>query len=104
MSQAPPKRSFFLPPATDAEMAERVYQQIRGTIGGTTERRICSLRFRDTKGVSLATVGDTYDEEIVVAIFESQGFYYICTPTRGVLSSVPYLVGADDVIAVEDFA
>jgi hypothetical protein len=88
-------------------MAERYYQQLRGTMsGGTTERRIYSLQFRGKRkgDVIEATVGNTFDGETVLAIFESQSLYYICTPTRGVLSSMPYLVGSDLLIGVEDFA
>jgi hypothetical protein len=104
MSQAPPKKPFFLPSASDAEQAEQVYQQIRKAIGGLTERRIYSLQFRDKGRVSVATVGNTYDGKTVIAIFESQGLYYVCTPDRGVMSSMPYMVGTDEVLGVEDFA
>ena len=113
MSQSTPsKKAFFLPEATDSELAKRVYTTIRefvAKVGGDislTERRIYRLEFHDNeKGrIAVATVGEMYDRETVIAIFESSSLYFICTQNHGVLHSGPYFVGSHDVIAVEEFA
>lgn len=69
-----------------------------------TDRRIYRLTFRDRRINHTATIGIDYNREPVFAIFESSQLYFVCTPHRGVVHNVPYMVGADEVVSIEYFA
>ncbi|MFC1954028.1 hypothetical protein ACFLU7_00520 [Chloroflexota bacterium] len=100
---------FFIPKVNDQELAEKTYQSIVQFAKGKllwdiAERRIFHISY-NYKGkrheTQIGQINDTNREE-VIAILESNA-YLICTPTRGVLQGMPILVGAEEVICVNDF-
>jgi len=103
--------AFFVPAAVDAVQAERVLAAVRAHVlkhnGPSTERRIWKLEYRHNGEHEVAEVGLSShgsDGEVVVAILEGNGIYYICTPTRAVVSGEPIFVGANSVMRAVDFA
>ena len=110
---------FFVPEMTDAEQAEQVWQAAKKfaeqTLGWkVTDRRIFRLSYIHGGESYEAEVGKSQHREDssgrrrlsggepVMMILESNAFL-ICTPTRGVLSGMPILVGQEEVTWAEDF-
>ncbi len=100
---------FFIPKEDNPELAEKLYQSVKLFAKDTlrwviTDRRIFSIEYTHAGKYHKAVVGlinDTNNEEIV-AILESNA-YLICTPNRGVLRSMPILVGQEEIRHIEDF-
>jgi hypothetical protein len=44
-----------------------------------------------------------YQEESVIAIFESKGWYLVCTRSRGALAGSPWYIDGNDVVRVVEF-
>jgi hypothetical protein len=101
---------FFIP-HTDKpeEILEGIIKFNEEELGWrVTERRIFRLHFVHNSKEYHVEVGkpEPREREIVVAILEtkeSTGVFYVCTPNRGVLRGMPYLVGKHEVISIEDF-
>jgi hypothetical protein len=71
-------------------------------MGAVTKRRIYRIGFRQENQDNTATVGERFGE-IVIAIFQGQHGYYICTPNHGVFHGQPLLVSYDCVTHIELF-
>jgi hypothetical protein len=67
--------------------------------------RIRSITFSDKGKVVEAIVGERepFEGEPVFAILESHQTYLVCTPNRGVLRGMPYMIGKHEVSHVEEF-
>jgi hypothetical protein len=103
---------FFLPRATNAEMAEKAYAAIRKFIEGQASglldaRRIFRIDYRHEGKPFYAQVGEPERHEgaTVIAILKQRDYplYFVCTPDRGVASGSPILVNERDIISSIDF-
>jgi hypothetical protein len=114
-----PKMKFFIPDVTDADQAEQIWQATtkfaKQTLGWqVTDRRIFRITYHHGEESHHAEVGKCQQREDssgrrrpmgaepVLAILQSNA-YLVCTPTRGVLSGMPILVGQDELTWAEDF-
>ncbi len=104
--------AFFIPSARTEDEAESVYARIRQFMisqanGPLDDRRIFKIQWRRENQDHIAQVGEVEDQEgqIVIAILKRKGYplYYVCTPDRGGARGSPILVGANEVVADEDF-
>ena len=100
---------FFIPAEEDSAKAEQVYEATKKFAEETlawkvTDRRIQSIDFKDKGNRVRAEVGkpDPFTSETVIAILESTTFL-VCTPNRGVVRGMPFLVGKHEVINLTDF-
>ncbi|WP_193194718.1 hypothetical protein [Nostoc sp. MG11] len=91
---------FFVPAAKDDVKAEQVYGAIAKSVQAPiTEKRIWKLRWRDNGTDIECEVGkplpSSYQtgKELVLAIFDCENYYKICTLTRGGVKGEPILVG-----------
>ncbi|MEH2227663.1 hypothetical protein [Nostoc sp.] len=91
---------FFVPAAKDDIKAEQVYSALAQSLKAPiTEKRIWKLQWRDREIDMECEVGkalpSSYQtgKELVLAIFECENFYKICTLTRGGVKGEPILVG-----------
>jgi hypothetical protein len=91
---------FFVPAAKDDVKAEQVYGAIAKSIQAPiTEKRIWKLRWRDNGTDLECEIGkplpSSYQtgKELVLAIFDCENSYRICTLTRGGVKGEPILVG-----------
>ncbi|MBH8554828.1 hypothetical protein I8751_21225 [Nostocaceae cyanobacterium CENA357] len=90
---------FFVPAANDHTRAEHVYYAIaKYAQAPITEKRIWKLQWLHN-GINMeCEVGKTLPsyyqtgKELVLAIFECEGLYKICTLTRGGVKGEPVLV------------
>ncbi|SDD89227.1 hypothetical protein [Sporomusa acidovorans] len=96
---------FFLPAAENNDQTQSVYNQIKQFAQETTswpirETRIFSIQFRNDGKEYYAEVGkvENLTGDLVIAIFESELTYLICTKYRGVLKDMPIIVGKKDTI------
>ena len=108
--------AFFVPHASDAAQAERVYESIRAfnllqaPQWTVTDRRIYQLDYTHNGRDYMSRVGtiETGMSEPVLAILEAthgaERLFYVCTPNRGVVRGGPILVGDAELGAVTDFA
>lgn len=102
---------FFLPYASNEQIAEETWQGIRKFAEETTgwpvdeNQRIFSLAFTHNGTDYYAEVGkpEPLTGEPVIAILSS-ATYLICTPNRGVLRGMPILVGYRDTFGIVPFA
>lgn len=95
-----PQKQFFVPAASSAEEALKVYEATRQfseeQLGRKTKpKRIERICFDHDGHTWEAVVGEQFTEinELVIAIFEMDQLFIVCTPNRGVLRGEPYLVG-----------
>ena len=92
---------------------EELYQGIKRRLScpryPLTNRRIFRLEMEHNGTIKVGRtqieVGKRLYEggEFVVAIFETIGWYLVCTKTRGALSGTPHYIDGQDVIEVVDF-
>jgi len=89
---------FFVPAAKDDIKAEQVYGAIAQSVQAPiTEKRIWKLRWRDNETDLESEVGKPLPsfyqtgKELVLAIFDCENFYKICTLTRGGVKGEPIL-------------
>ncbi len=90
---------FFVPAAKDEAKAEHVYTSIANSLKAPiTPKRIWQLRWNNNLrditcevGKPLASDYQT-GKELVLAIFDCENFYKICTLTRGGFEGEPILV------------
>lgn len=99
---------FFLPLATSPEQTERVYQRISEylKVSGYELRpqRIYKVIYRDGDQLRSETVGGaTQKGEIVLAIFQNDIGYFICTYSTGAVWGQPSVVKYLAVESVEAF-
>jgi len=111
---------FFIPSSPDN--AEDILKATRTFVAeqsnnALTERRIFKLKYRHNGDEYLAEVGKRESRRdfgggpsesvgpTVLIILESikPGPYFVCTLERGVAKGFPVLVGASDVLEIEDF-
>lgn len=111
LSEAGIVPAFFLPPANTPELAETVYGQIRANLhkhnGATKDRRIWRIEYRHNGEDEVVEVGQIThgsDGEPVVAIFENESYFSVCTPSRGVQRPGPIFIGRSEVRSVLDFS
>ncbi|MEH2368070.1 hypothetical protein [Nostoc sp.] len=90
---------FFVPAAKDDIKAEQVYTALAQSLKAPiTEKRIWKLQWRDREIDMECEVGkalpSSYQtgKELVLAIFECENLYKICTLTRGGVKGEPILV------------
>lgn len=90
---------FFVPAAKDDIKAEQVYSALAQSLKAPiTEKRIWKLQWRDREIDMECEVGkalpSSYQtgKELVLAIFECENLYKICTLTRGGVKGEPILV------------
>ncbi|MGB3763754.1 MAG: hypothetical protein WA966_11065 [Ornithinimicrobium sp.] len=108
-------RSFFVPAAADAAMAEDAWQGMRAMAGfATTDRRVQRISYNNRRGVFTSEVGylendDEYDW-LTTAIFEpadaAAPWMIVIMRIAGgqpVWRNPPILVGQSDVLEVTDF-
>jgi hypothetical protein len=100
---------FFVPYAPGAGDTEAVYHVIRSAVRRRTgrcpgARRVRRLAYTRDGRRYLSTVGehDEPDGETVLAIFECEGSYVVCTRSRGLVDG-PVVVEAAELLDVEDF-
>ncbi|MEH1834635.1 MAG: hypothetical protein V7L29_21825 [Nostoc sp.] len=91
---------FFVPAAKDDVKAEQVYNALAQSVKAPiTEKRIWKLQWRDNEIDLECEVGkplpSSYQtgKELVLAIFECENLYNICTLSRGVVKGEPILAG-----------
>ncbi|WP_375505072.1 hypothetical protein [uncultured Nostoc sp.] len=89
-----------MPAAKDDIKAEQVYSAFaRSVKAPITEKRIWKLQWRDNEIDMECEVGkplpSSYEtgKELVMAIFECENLYKICTLTRGGVKGEPILAG-----------
>ncbi|AFY33643.1 hypothetical protein [Calothrix sp. PCC 7507] len=90
---------FFVPAAKDDIKAEKVYSAIASSVKAPiTEKRIWQLQWRDNEIDIEAEVGKPLPssfqsgKELVLAIFDCENLYKICTLSRGGVKGEPILV------------
>jgi hypothetical protein len=101
---------FFVPYAPGAGDAESVYHVLRSAVRRKTgrspgPRRVRRLAYTRDGHRCQSTVGE-HDEpggETVLAIFECEGCYVVCTRSHGLAGGPPVVVEAADLLDVEDF-
>ncbi|WP_234733190.1 hypothetical protein [Tellurirhabdus bombi] len=90
---------FFVPATKDNKEAENVYsilqKKIRQANYKPTDARVYSITFEDNGQELTETVGKSSPiaHENVVAIFETEDIYLICTTNRGILRGLPIAAG-----------
>ncbi|WP_392531098.1 hypothetical protein [Nostoc sp. C117] len=90
---------FFVPAAKDDVKAEQVYNALAQSVQAPiSEKRIWKLQWRDREIDMECEIGkplpSSYQtgKELVLAIFECENLYKICTLTRGGVKGEPILV------------
>ena len=101
---------FFIPQVDDPEQTEIVYAAIRKYVAEVTareilHRRILAINYVHSDQSFHSEVGEIEGGvgEIVVAILQAEDVLLVCTPSRGLVSSLPVVVEADEVYHVSDF-
>ncbi|WP_334852641.1 hypothetical protein [Nostoc sp.] len=91
---------FFVPAAKDDIKAEQVYSALAQSLKAPiTEKRIWKLQWCDREIDMECEVGKPLPsfyqtgKELVLAIFECENFYKICTLSRGGIKGEPILTG-----------
>ena len=102
---------FFVPAAKDDIKAEQVYSAIaRSVEAPITEKRIWKLQWRDREIDMECEVGkalpSSYQtgKELVMAIFECENLYKICTLSRGGVKGEPILVSKNSLSSATYFS
>ncbi|WP_409881478.1 MULTISPECIES: hypothetical protein [unclassified Nostoc] len=100
-----------MPAARDDIKAEQVYGAIAKSLKAPiTEKRIWKLQWRDREIDMECEVGkplpSSYQtgKELVMAIFECENFYKICTLTRGGIKGEPILVSKNSLSSATYFS
>ncbi|MEH2263407.1 MAG: hypothetical protein V7K59_11125 [Nostoc sp.] len=100
-----------MPAAKDDIKAEQVYSAIAKSLKAPiTEKRIWKLQWRDREIDMECEVGkplpSSYQtgKELVLAIFECENLYKICTLSRGGVKGEPILVGKNSLSSVTYFS
>ncbi|WP_313890099.1 hypothetical protein [Nostoc linckia] len=100
-----------MPAAKDDIKAEQVYSAIAQSVKAPiTQKRIWKLQWRDREIDMECEVGkplpSSYQtgKELVMAIFECENLYKICTLTRGGVKGEPILVGKNSVSSATYFS
>ncbi|MEH2241663.1 hypothetical protein [Nostoc sp.] len=101
---------FFVPAAKDDVKAEQVYSAIAQSVKAPiTEKRIWKLQWRDNEIDMECEVGkplpSSYQtgKELVLAIFECENLYKICTLTRGGVKGEPIFAGKNSLSSATYF-
>lgn len=103
---------FFCPMAKDAAESDRVYEATQKFVGESMGAKLSDRRIYRIRGVHNgkefeAKVGEHFErlgELVVIILFDAErNLYYVCTPNRGVVRDMPYLVGGAEARHVEDF-
>ncbi|WP_230967735.1 hypothetical protein [Nostoc sp. WHI] len=91
---------FFVPAAKDDIKAEEVYSAIAQSVKAPiTKKRVWKLQWRENETNIECEVGkplpSSYKtrKELVLAIFDCENLYKICTLSRGGVGGEPILVG-----------
>ena len=94
--------AFFIPLAESPEEAERVYEATRKHIGAPAGGpRLRALSWHHNGHAYHCEVGGPLPAyfgtgaEPVIAIFDAGNLYFICTPSRGVITGGPVYAGKD---------
>ena len=103
---------FFIPGAEDSEESERMYSAAKKLVGeemgaDIDERKFYSLHYRHNGKEYIDRVGEYQSSigEVVVCILRDRirDLYFVCTLNRGVACEMPVLVGANEIIAIDEF-
>lgn len=93
---------FFVPNVKDVSLSEAVYIGIakhNGVEIPPSDKRIASIEFVHNSQHMVCTVGESLPEYyregsgLILAIFEKDKHYIVCSPSRGGLGGVPILAG-----------
>jgi hypothetical protein len=94
--------AFFVPGAIDAAEAERVFEATRKNVGAPDlPARIRALSWHHSGQAMRCEVGGIVPayyqtgDELVAAIFDNDNHYFICTPSRGVVTGGPIYAEKD---------
>ncbi len=101
---------FFVPTANDRAHARKMYEEIRHRIQSTGHRlasqAIFRIRLNRNGRPRIVAVGDSYPEaggDPVLAIFQADSYYLLCTRRHGALQGDPMRIDEDQVSVVEEF-
>src|SRR5436305_13940681 len=96
---------FFVPTANDLGQAEDLYHNLRQRVhdlrGPVSDKRIYLLKFRHGEQVQTVAVGDSFRAlggEPILAIFEGDGGYDVCTWNHGAFGGEPHRFTRDAVL------
>ena len=103
--------SRAIPILSDAQktLNARIKSYLESVIGfSLTDKHIFKLELEHNGVVKVARmsveIGSRfYQDEPVIAIFESRGWLIVCTKSRGALIGSPLYIDADDVVGVIEF-
>jgi len=94
--------NFFVPAAKDTEEAEKVYAAFADHIHAQVKnKRIWKLTWRHNDKINHCEIGrdiegdERFRGQPVLAIFDCDNYFMICTPDRGVLHDGPILAEND---------
>lgn len=100
---------FFVPGTKNDQEAENVYGILRKKMTQhryqPNDARIYEIAFEDNGQTITETVGkhSSIASEPIVAIFETEDVYLICTTNRGILRGMPLLAGKWATVRAEPF-
>lgn len=101
---------FFIPATDYDEHAELVYQSVKKSLTDQYGHKVSNARIRQITVIrngkaTTDTVGErsSLNGEIVVAIFDADTVYLVCTAFRGVARGEPMLAGKWQTQHVEYF-
>ncbi len=99
---------FYLPGITESKtsMIHLALQQSAQEITlQTTDRKIHRVLYRRNGKLFNMQVGkpDAVRGEMVIAIIEGYTVFVVFTPSRGITKNTPYIIGKNEVLAVEEF-
>jgi hypothetical protein len=100
--------NFFLPLATSSDQAERVYKRIVDRLKRSgfalSEERIYKIIYREGSQLKSETVGAASTSgDIVLAIFQNDIGYFVCTYSTGAVWGEPTVIQFQVVDSAEKF-
>jgi hypothetical protein len=102
---------FFIPGANDIAHAEQLYRQTRdqvtGTMGVVSDRRICRIKFRRAERTMNAAVGSPFSDGTgsIFAIYETESGFVVCTSAYGKPKIEEAVrIPADSILDIEEFS
>ena len=101
---------FFVPATKDSQEAEKAYLALRRKMAQTHgytpgPARLYQLVYEDNGQEYTETVGEAsaFGGERIVAIFQAEDKYFVCTANKGVVKGLPMMVGDWAVVRVVPF-
>ena len=97
---------FFIPAMDTDKKRDEAWKVMRKVIGETSDRKIFKIIIQHKGKKIVEEVGQKSNivNETILAIFETDIIYYVCTPKRGGLTDMPIMLGnKQDIYDIEDF-